>query len=666
MRQRGKQQTGNTRVDDGYEKTRKHNAFWTADRLKLFGGLAFFVFVVFLFVTKPALQLSPSHRKDFRKPHVSHLASDKEQFRRKKGEHLHRFADDGGNPKAKLDDPFGKYNSKRDPLGKYKNDELTRKKGPLGRDVRDRPGRPEDANRQPGRKTPPRDVFRKKDPADPKGKYGNGKPGVDREMKPEGRRQDRREMPSGMNERGWRDGKGADRKKPKKPERFEHSGDYRDSPMRKPEKTRKKEKGRDFDEQARKRSYDENMKKKKKPPVKGDKPRMKEKPKGKGSRPKGKGDQPKGKGEKPMKKKMPTKKGEHPDNEKVRKAMEKGLKEKHMRKIKAEKGSQKKKKPTPEKMKKEGKPPLKRKKAVDPMNMLQAEKKDERHPFKEHSPEDPFQTILPFRFLIIGAPNSGVNDVFFSLCHHPQVVCEAHDTGFFSPKKAEQTSVKSYVSRFPKKDYKESTNCFEFGEQIECTKVDQSGVELITGEASSHYMHADPVVVEGILPKDAKVLFVTRDSAEQSFLEWEWQKRTGDETRSFEDMTNEDLKLLKDCTTRTKDVKKCLEKHKGIISDGFVKPSLKRWSAAFGKRFVSRSISELKTPAGINSLQFFLGLEGKKLKPIKFKSPHEHPLYQDLRKFYESLHGIMDTKNLARKGGSPKVLAKQNLKEQMM
>jgi len=325
----------------------------------------FFVFVVVLFCTKPALHLSPSHRKDFRKPHVSHLASDKEQFRRKKGEPLRRFADDKGKPKAKLNDPLGKYNSKRDPLGKYKNVELARKKVPLGRDVRNRPGRPEDANRQPGKKPPPRDAFRKKDPADPKGKYGNGKPGVDREMKPEGRWQDRREMPPGMNERGWRDGKGADRKKPKKPA-FEHSGDYRDLPMRKPEKPRKKEKGRDFDEQARKRSYDENMKKKKKPPVKGDKPRMKEKPKGKGG--------------KPMKKKMPTKKGEHPDKEKVRKAMERGLKEKHMRKIQAEKGSQKKqkpspekssqkkKKPSPEKMKKGGKPPLKRKKAVDPMS----------------------------------------------------------------------------------------------------------------------------------------------------------------------------------------------------------------------------------------------------------------------------------------------------------
>merc|ERR1719499_2034940 len=360
MRQRGKLQTGNTRVDDGYEKTRKHNAFWTADRLKLFGGLAFFVFVVLLFVTKPALHLSPSQRKDFRKPHVSHLASDKEQFRRKKGDHLRRFADERGNP----NDPLGKYKNKRDPLGKYKNDELARKsKNPFGRDARDKPGRPEDTNRQPGRKPPPRDVFGKKDPADPKGKYGNGKPGVDREMKPEGRRQGRREMPPGMNERGWRDEKGADRNKP---ERFEHSGDYRDAPMRKPEKPRKKEKGRDFDERARKRSYDENMKKKKKPPVKGDKPRMKEKPKGKG--------------EKPMKKKMPTKKGEHPDKEKVRKAMEKGLKEKHMRKIQAEKGSQKKqkpspekssqkkKKPSPEKMKKGGKPPLKRKKAVDPMS----------------------------------------------------------------------------------------------------------------------------------------------------------------------------------------------------------------------------------------------------------------------------------------------------------
>merc|ERR1719461_2551560 len=229
MRQRGKLQNANTHVDDGYEKTRKHNAFWTADRLKLFGGLAFFVFVVLLFVTKPALHLSPSQRKDFRKPHVSHLASDKEQFRRKKGEPLRRFADDKGKPKAKLNDPLGKYNSKRDPLGKYKNDELARKKGPLGRDVRNRPGRqedanrqpgkkppprdafrkkdpadpkgqygngkpgrPEDANRQPGKKPPPRDAFRKKDPADPKGKYGNGKPGVDREMKPEGRRQGRR------------------------------------------------------------------------------------------------------------------------------------------------------------------------------------------------------------------------------------------------------------------------------------------------------------------------------------------------------------------------------------------------------------------------------------------------------------------------------------------
>jgi len=652
MRQRGKLQNANTHVDDGYEKTRKNNAFWTADRLKLFGGLAFIVFVVLLFVTKPALHLSPSHRKDFRKPHVSLLASDKEQFRRKKGEHLHRFADDRGKPKTKLDDPLGKYNNKRDPLGKYKNDDLARKKGPFGRDIRDRPGRPGDANRQPGKKPPPRDIFRKKDPADPKGKYENGK--------------GRRETPPGMKEREWREEKGADRKKPKKPERFEHSGDYRDSPMRKPEKPRRKEKGRDFDERARKRSYDESMKKKKKPPVKGEKPMKKEKPKGKGDRPKRKGDKPKGNGQKPMKKKMPMKKGEHPDKEKVRKAMEQGLKEKQ-RKLKGDKGAQKMKKPSPEKMKKGGKPPLKRKKAVDHMNMVEVKEKDESHPFKEHSPEDPFQTILPFRFLIIGAPHSGVNDVFFSICHHPQVVCEAHDTGFFSPKKAEQTSVKSYVSRFPKKGYKENTNCFEFGEQIECTKVDQSGVQLITGEVSSHYMHADPTIVEGIVPKDTKVLFVTRDSAEQSFLEWESQKRTGDETRSFEDLVDEELKLLKDCTTRTKNVEKCLEKHKGIISDGFVKPSLKRWSAVFGKRFVSRSISELQTPAGINSLQLFFELESKRLKPIKFKSPDEHPIFQRLRKFYESLHEILDMKQKKpTKKGSPKVLAKQNPEKPMM
>lgn len=174
-----------------------------------------------------------------------------------------------------------------------------------------------------------------------------------------------------------------------------------------------------------------------------------------------------------------------------------------------------------------------------------------------------FARALP-DFLVVGAAKAGTTSLYEYLSQHPDVRPAARkEVHYFDVN--HDRGPGWYRARFPVAVLKRRT--------------------WITGEASPYYLqHPEaPERVRSLLP-GVRLIAVLRDPVERAHSHWRHYRRSGEETRPFADVLDEEERLLPELERRLLDGDTdALDAHRhlGLLARGRYAEQLERWLKVF-------------------------------------------------------------------------------------